>query len=429
LVENLTLLSRAAARFQRFRLDYFPERQLFLRSEGRVRFLTIHSYTQMTAATAIIVSLGWGAVTSYAYLSRDFVIEDKNNTISSMSAQYQTLSTDFSVLEEEFERRAQLLEERQQFIENFIEPETDAALQNTALDAEQSKNSAAPIEKKTEAKQKTEAPDQISLLDRLFSSEDEKKPAAKLSNIERRQQLLARLQTMETRQRAVATILNQRILDQLKVVDETLVATPLTTTRLVDDGQFELAAGGPFIPDRVFDGVFDAEDGLVFLTLKENSDRLKMVTNALDSYPVGKPAADYYLSSRFGRRRDPVDRTRWGNHPGLDLAAWPGTAIMATAPGTVIYSGWYGPYGNMIEIDHGNGFHTRYGHMRKLNVKKNEDVNLGQKIGEMGSTGRVTGTHVHYEVWFNGEVIDPMPIMKAAANVLEIQGRNEKNNE
>lgn len=422
MVENLTLLARATARFQQFRLEYFPERQLFLRSEGRVRFLTIHSYTQMAAASAIAISLGWGAVTSYAYLSRDSVIENKNKTISSMSAQYQTLSSDFSTLEEEFERRARLLEERQQFLEEFVETSAEATPENPAADTPEPEKTNTPVA------DKTDTPDQMSLLDRLFSDENAETPIAP-SNVERRQLLLARLQNMETRQRTVATVLNQSILDQLRTVDETLVATPLTTTRLVDDGQLELAAGGPFIPDRLFDGVFDAEDGLVFLSLRENSDRLKMVTNALDSYPVGKPAADYYLSSRFGRRRDPVKRDRWGNHPGLDLAGWPGTAIMATAPGKVIHSGWYGPYGNMIEIDHGNGFHTRYGHMRKLVVKKNEDVNLGQKIGEMGSTGRATGTHVHYEVWFNGEVIDPMPIMKAAANVLEIQGRNEETNE
>lgn len=208
-----------------------------------------------------------------------------------------------------------------------------------------------------------------------------------------------------------------------------LAETKLTTDLLIEKSTpQQLATGGPFIPDTAFDGIFDANDGTPFLDLKENSDRLKMVTNALNSYPVGKPAEDYYLSSRFGRRRDPFKKT-WARHPGLDLAGWPGTAILATAPGKVVHAGWYGPYGNMVEVDHGNGFRTRYGHMRKVHVKKDDKITLGHRVGEMGKTGRATDTHVHYEVWFDDNVTDPMPFMKAAENVLEIQGRYEKTSE
>jgi murein DD-endopeptidase MepM/ murein hydrolase activator NlpD len=80
----------------------------------------------------------------------------------------------------------------------------------------------------------------------------------------------------------------------------------------------------------------------------------------------------------------------------------------------------------MVEIEHGNGFRTRYGHMRKLRVKKGEEVTVGTRVGDMGKTGRVTGTHLHYEIWFDGKVRDPMPFLKAANDVLKIQGRDEK---
>ena len=136
--------------------------------------------------------------------------------------------------------------------------------------------------------------------------------------------------------------------------------------------------------------------------------------------PIGDPADEYYLSSRFGPRTDPI-RGVPATHPGLDMAGWPGTFIRSTASGTVVKSGTWGPYGNMIEIDHGNGFKTRYGHMRKLKVSVGDLVTRDQAIGEMGCSGRCTGTHLHYEVWFDTQLQDPFPYTKVTENVLEIE--------
>ena len=402
-------------RFQAWQLAYFPERQLFLRSEGRVRFLTIHSYTQMAIAASALSALIWGAVTSYAYLTRDHVLENKNKTISTMSNQYKELSSDFSALESEVERRASLLEERQRFLEEMldapaeglpevVEPTTDTTTTSETVPEQQS-----------------------SLLDRLFS--EAKASAAVPNNTDRRAQLLEQLRKLEQRQRTVAETIHNDLQAQLAFVDTSLSETGLTSNDLLPQASDEdRAAGGPYIPEMSFDGIFHTSDGNTFAQIIEQSERLEMVTNALDSYPVGKPTEKYYISDRFGSRIDPFKKVR-SKHYGLDMAGWPGSAIEATAPGTVIYAGWYGPYGNMVEVDHGNGFRTRYGHMRKLSVKKNEQVELGQKLGEMGKTGRATGTHLHYEVWFNDKVRDPMPFIKAAENVLKIQGRHEETNE
>jgi len=412
LTTKLTKIARVFTQLEQWRDTYFPERQIFLRSQGRVRFLTIHSYTQITAASSLAIALTWGAVTSYAYMSRDRVIEDKNKTISTMSTQYQTLSSDLSALEIDVERRAQLLEQRQQFLEEILE--TDPA---------QTVNQ--PANKPVETETDGSTPEQTSsLFETLFSSAPAN--AAILTNIDRRVTLVDRLRTMEQRQRSLASMMLKDVKQQLSVVDKTLAPSKLNTDDLIRKlSAPATAAGGPYVPDHAFEGIFAAEDGSPFLELKESSDRLKMVTNALDSYPLGEPAEKYYVSSKFGRRRDPIKKT-WAKHSGLDLAGWPGTAINATAAGTVVYSGWYGPYGNMVEIDHGNGFRTRYGHMKKLRVKKNEQIDLGHRIGDMGRTGRATDTHVHYEVWFDDKVRDPMPFIKAAANVLKIQGRHEK---
>lgn len=394
-----------------YRDKYFPERQLFLRSEGRVRFLTIGTNTQIFLTSVCAGAVVWGAVTTYAYLTRDTILEEKNQTISDMSAQYQTLSSDFGDLEQEVERRAKLLEERQELLERMVKGE----------DADIQPPSPVNAEQETVDEQK---PEKTSFLQELIGSKPVE--AAVPSNVERRIALLARLEHMAERQIELATQLNNNTTDTLNKVETILATTKLTTDMLLEqfDGD-KGAIGGPYLSEGDFKPIFEASDHAAFEKLIEDSARLEMVTMVLDSFPIGKPAEKYYVSSKFGRRIDPLKKT-WANHPGLDLAGWPGTAIYASAPGKVVHAGWFGPYGRMVEIDHGNGFKTRYGHMRKLRVKKGEDVTTGTRIGDMGKTGRVTGTHLHYEVWFNGKIRDPMPFLKAANDVLKIQGRDEK---
>ena len=381
----------------------------------------------MGMASALAIAVVWGSVTSYAYLTRDKALADKNRTISTMSAQYQALSNDFSALELEVERRAQQLEMRQKLLEEVLTraPVETPAAAEPAADTQQGEGDAESV---TEPK-KTSAvidPDagQATFIERLFGTGTAQ--AAVHSNIDRRKHLLSRLQEMERRQRELAMAIKSDADEKLASIENILAPTKLGSDDLIAKlDTIESAQGGPYVPDVAFEAIFSDGDGDVFGDLVSSQSRLEMVTNALNSFPVGKPAENYYLSSRFGRRVDPLKKT-WANHPGLDLAGWPGTAIYATAPGKVVHAGWYGPYGNMVEVDHGNGFRTRYGHMRKLRVKKNDEVTLGQRVGDMGKTGRVTGTHLHYEVWFDGSVRDPMPYLKAANDVLEIQGRHEK---
>ncbi len=397
-----------------FRGKYFPERQLFLRSEGRVRFLTIGTNTQIAMASALAISLVWGSVTSYAYLVRDTVLENKNKTIHSMSADYQSLSTDFGTLEKEVERRAKLLEERQAFLEKMLGAEDVG----TPIDA------ASPTPKAPEGLKETDKHPKTSFLNEFLGSKAVQ--AATINNSDRRSHLLARLKNTSLRQQKLVNKLLKDANARYAHIQSTLAPTKLSSDDLLDHFDGETSAmGGPYIPALGFEPIFDASDHLAFSDLISASQRLEMVTLVLDSFPVGKPAEKYYVSSKFGKRRDPLKKT-WANHPGLDLAGWPGTAIYATAPGKVVHAGWYGPYGRMVEIEHGNGFKTRFGHMRKLRVKKGDTVEVGTRVGDMGKTGRVTGTHLHYEIWFDGKVRDPAPFMKAANDVLKIQGRHEK---
>jgi len=132
----------------------------------------------------------------------------------------------------------------------------------------------------------------------------------------------------------------------------------------------------------------------------------------MKSVPVGKPVWSYWLSSPFGKRSDPFNK-KSAAHKGVDLASNKGNKIKTMAKGKVVRAEWNGGYGNYIEIDHGNGFKTKYAHLNKSYVEKGQYVQQGEPIGEVGSTGRSTGPHLHYEVLFNGTPVDPMTFIKA----------------
>jgi murein DD-endopeptidase MepM/ murein hydrolase activator NlpD len=120
------------------------------------------------------------------------------------------------------------------------------------------------------------------------------------------------------------------------------------------------------------------------------------------------------ISSRFGLRSDPIQRTE-RHHAGIDLPDGWGSPVMATGPGVVRISGWVRGYGNLVEIEHADGVRTRYGHLSRLNVVPSERVTQGQIIGQVGSTGRSTGPHLHYEVRVNGIAVDPLRFISRTA--------------
>jgi murein DD-endopeptidase MepM/ murein hydrolase activator NlpD len=122
----------------------------------------------------------------------------------------------------------------------------------------------------------------------------------------------------------------------------------------------------------------------------------------------GRPVTRGWMSSRYGFRTDPFSGRRT-MHKGVDFAAKSGTDIIATASGVVTFSGERWGYGNMVEINHGNGLTTRYGHAKELLVEAGEIVKPGQPVALVGSSGRSTGPHVHYEVLKNGRQVDPHP--------------------
>ncbi len=142
------------------------------------------------------------------------------------------------------------------------------------------------------------------------------------------------------------------------------------------------------------------------------------MAEAINSLPLAKPTENPERSSGFGVRFDPFTH-RPAFHSGLDFAGGLMTPVLVTGPGVVSYAGPRAGYGNAVEVDHGGGLKTRYAHLQTINVYVGQTVAVGQRLGGMGSTGRSTGPHLHYEVWVNGRAINPERFLRAGEYVLK----------
>ncbi|HEY6049153.1 MAG TPA: M23 family metallopeptidase [Sphingomicrobium sp.] len=172
-------------------------------------------------------------------------------------------------------------------------------------------------------------------------------------------------------------------------------------------------------------GPFESAGNPTFKALFNSWKKLDQLQGDVIAIPSDKPVkADVEFTSGFGVRSDPFHAGA-AMHPGIDLAGQYGTPIYATAEGTVIRAGWNnGGYGNMVEVDHGRGITTRYGHMSAVLVHEGDHVTRGTQVGRMGSTGRSTGNHLHYEVRIDGRPVNPIPFMKSTDYVLAMQKRS-----
>jgi murein DD-endopeptidase MepM/ murein hydrolase activator NlpD len=148
----------------------------------------------------------------------------------------------------------------------------------------------------------------------------------------------------------------------------------------------------------------------------ENIERLLLLENFVNSMPVSYPMKRFYISSRYGLRLDPNTRHR-AYHYGTDFAGPVGTKVYSTGPGVVKFAGRKGNYGVLVEIDHGYGVTTRYGHLRSVVLKKGDVVTRGRHLGYQGNTGRSTGPHLHYEIRYNNVAYNPEKFIKVGKRV------------
>ena len=216
----------------------------------------------------------------------------------------------------------------------------------------------------------------------------------------------------------------QRLRERTELSVDTIERTVAMTGLKLDDllasiGEPGSSQGGPFVAGDYtgdFDGDAELEIALSLLDLRLS--RWSALQRVMRTLPLSVPLEQFQLSSGFGARTDPMNG-RKAMHRGLDFRSAMGSTVYATASGKVTYAGWSGPFGRMVEIDHGHGIRTRYAHLKKILVKTGQTVANREKIGLVGSSGRSTGPHLHYEVRYKGVPLNPQKFLTAGKHVFK----------
>jgi murein DD-endopeptidase MepM/ murein hydrolase activator NlpD len=243
-------------------------------------------------------------------------------------------------------------------------------------------------------------------------------PASQFAKVQGFDNVLVRLQTsldqVERRQVAALSAVEDGVESRVRRMRGVITDLGL------DMAQLEAATprggvGGPFVPVKLSGDAGPFERQLYRINLaRSQMDRLN---RTLALVPYRKPVVgEVEFTSGFGVRSDPF-LGRPAMHTGLDFRASMGDPVRATANGKVVSAGWSGGYGRMVEIDHGNGLSTRYGHLSEIHVKIGDQMRIGQVIGAVGSTGRSTGPHLHYETRIDGEAVDPQKFLRAGVRL------------
>lgn len=234
----------------------------------------------------------------------------------------------------------------------------------------------------------------------------------KLTNLDRAQQNLIN---------SIDETTDRRIRELTSIIDMTNVAdvghlVRINTAKGGKGGPQEEAEGGPFLGLSDSEALAGASSESAFSKqlsrVSQNINSMSELERTIAKMPLAEPLIEYRETSGFGPRRDPFNG-RMAFHAGEDMGAAYGSKVYATLEGTVTYADWRGAYGKMIEIDTGNGFKTRFGHLSAINVKVGQKIAFRDVIGRVGSTGRSSGPHLHYEVWFDGIVRDPTKFIEA----------------
>ncbi|MFP4519490.1 MAG: M23 family metallopeptidase [Oceanicaulis sp.] len=394
----------------------FPDRQIYHRTEGQVRYFAVTTQMQLAAVGGVCVLAVWLALTSVSMILGDGA---KDRLRQQMLAQ-----------QEDFEEQIEEARASEAAAIAYVESRTNA-FDRTAgefqlrhdtlrrlldfaddLSIGQDRESPSIEEGRILMAATPSDPDPRGALVDLASAAPgdglaEQRVAALLSD-----QDAALAQAEDNAQRRLENLRAVLRLTGMRV-DDAMEAGPLdgdggTGGPLIALDQAPLFSQGLNLEDP-----FNARIARIAASLAE-ADQLE---NLLSAAPLGVPVGgEYRETSPYGTRIDPFTR-RLAMHAGMDFAAYRNAPILAPAPGRVVYAGWRAGYGRTVEIDHGYGFRTRYGHLHSIDVRRGDMVVAGQRLGGMGSTGRSTATHLHYEVWFQGDHVNPESFIRAGRYV------------
>jgi murein DD-endopeptidase MepM/ murein hydrolase activator NlpD len=357
---------------------WFPDREFFMRADGQMRFIKISSKLQIRAAGAVLAAalvwlvslavMAWGQYRAEADLA-SFI--DEKARVATASERLKAYAGDIDKEVENLKQRQDFLEEMAQMLpEDIVAEGAKGSVTDSTAEAT-----------KTVKKVSQFIPQ-----------------AAGLAEIEARQLAVVERLTRfaDARARRAEAAIRKLNLDPGVLSRE---------AREGMGGPFEALAGAENIDPR-------------FERLGLSLTRMAVLERALDGIPSVVPASVRSITSGFGYRHDPFNG-RAAMHSGIDFKGAIGSPIFAAAEGRVTFAGRKGGYGNTVEVTHANGMLTRYAHLSRIDVRPGQLVAAGATLGGLGSTGRSTGPHLHFEVRVNDRAVNPRPFLETAPDVLK----------
>jgi murein DD-endopeptidase MepM/ murein hydrolase activator NlpD len=467
----------------------FPERQILVRTEGRISYITLTRRSQVAAATGVllgfvgltylvvgyvhfghVITAKQAAVARAEHSNRELRRElaDLQSQVAAATAEidgtqyrldvigseYGTLQGSLSDTEQALQgisnARTQLIAERDALLSQLQQAQDDASSKadyaaQLAQSLEQNKSELG----QTEAQRRTLSA-RIQQLEKDVQASNaralEFKTAfdgtqAKLQQISsererlqaERERLAAERDALKQKLQSVEARLSKGDMSKLDVKTPTSVASASSAASAAVGGtlgnlETMIAATGLNVENFIarLGGPAKSEGGPYIalgapnqVSAGDRAGREETLRKLLKTLPLAAPLGQYQLESPFGARLDPINH-RQGYHPGIDLAATFRSPVYSTAPGVVTFAGVRDNYGKFVEIDHGNGIVTHYAHLHRITVARGQKVGAHQELGELGSTGRSTGPHLHYEVVADGEPLDPEKFLEVGKSVVQV---------
>ncbi len=390
-------------------LQHFPERQIYLRSGGEVKYYVFSTRIQIAFVSVLAAMSLWCLVTMFNLFWGHNPLRAPAKEVKRIEARYERMLADerakqlnaelmLAEQKQSFETMAKSFEAKHQVISKLVKSEPVTTLDivptvkyasNRVLMAPTLRDPAPRVARKA-------------IVPEAFAETG--------LTIDRS------LNHLDQTQNKILVAAETKTLERIERNRAVIRATDMQVDTILKQGPF--GKGGLYVPldgseIALPNGTFGSRIASIQARLAE----AEALDSALESLPLGYPVGvETYKTSRYGMRRDPFTN-RPTFHEGLDFGGQTLTPIIATADGVISFSGRNGGYGRVVEIDHGHGFVTRYAHLNKTYVKRGQKIKKGDKIGGMGSTGRSTATHLHYEVHFQGRVFDPEKFLKAGLYV------------
>ena len=383
------------------RKELFAEKEIIFRSGGNARVIKLSSRFQIVTLIVLLLASVWGMRAYHVYNKSDRIIYKKDMELVRTKDAYDELMGDFMAIQrnidevlsssknkeiETYKKKALIVEDKIKQIS--AEKGWDDQKVNEKIDLNE-----AILQRDLAAAERDALREQLNEME------------IAVNNIKKAEM------DVFNKVEAIASSEINKIKSSFSKINGALKAQGLYFNPLANSKKRDSKGG---LPDKES-----------FIELKDKAiiDKISNIYKVVDDVeyyrevalrlPFGKPVWSYWVSSKFGARSDPFNKRITG-HKGIDLASRTGNKIRIMAKGRVTKVEYSNRgYGNLVVIDHGNGFSTKYAHMLKIYVKEGDVLGVNAAIGEVGSTGRSTGPHLHYEVLYQGRPVDPMPFIQA----------------